>query len=1429
MSLEKALPPVPEMIHTPQRPKAKQRDDQQMPWTEQVARGRAKAPVRRLSAGEERRSLRNVSPVQQEELGDEWKKKLQSIGQGHTPMRFGLPTSITQQVGLLEDGRPDRDRDEGYVPWSAAAPSFREEDNDNELLEEDELTNFPALEYYKYPIPHDDVFSPFSGFTNEQGTTEQSNTERATWSLKDELINAFALHALNELVGGGFRNEFANFGPKRVKLTQRPRTEIHGHSASLWLKNYGYDNFLKCVKSLSLHEQQTLGYSRTGCGPRDRPKFKAFIDIKRENNRVETVLIDDNDRASRLKYEKTVLPAIQGSGAQKPRIRVRTRRLECDVDCDCYNPGELIFTAPDYGSSRVDVSWHHWKNDGKALTNSQVFEESFLDPMFPYAMYANQRRFNIQLPDGPILRVARSVDSDLYPTLTREVQRALSDLAARVTKENLKEKEVKVWMIKEPPLGTTFELPSESSSQKSPGLARAEGSFFVYRPARTTHFRYDSPYTLKRFFAQARAQLYPDTPANALQLVISPSEAARQEGKLLPPIAEKKEGYDEPDDSGKTAEDHWKSEYLDVWFNVEEDIWAMKIFDRIKVSDGTSVTKEAKYWDTRTSNTGSQAFSSEVLLRGSSYKLFDGLAEISRDLLNIDPRVSDLGIVLHVKRSDPATQTKEWLKWSKEHSFNHFLLEVFYKIDKSDIVIYPGDYTETEKPPPLDETPTIVDTAQNMARMKAKAVRQEIIKPWTPPPPKERPRGPFDPMSTATWDHLAFNPQADTTSQTQMGLLKHQVNRLQAQIERREEACRVCGLSILTDTPGKDLLQEHYETHRAAQPRNCPHEGCEEDLDDRKRYPSFTMVFNHISTHDKIKRCKHLDCHCLLYLLTPAQLEAHYQLHPLESMTRQPYSNPALAAIPTQDLSRTTQHARATQTESESSWQEPPQSRDNMDDRPDPSRNILRCPRCFRDLDRMSPEASEMTCGTKVEKFERFNDRVRTWVYADGILPMSAAAINIFGKPPPAAKQATNSAEGTQDGTASVTTGVEGRTRSSNAAKRGHRKAAMEKTLNEDREVADDLLGHTSISNAVVEDDMIPPTNTTDAAAPALTGSSIVPPVSPTKASSGKRKAASMEETSLPSSAATTDTEAQESDQQPPVKKTRSTKAATAEAAQPPITTAPTTAPTALENQKPFQEYLVKKVGGRKRKADEGEPTTGETEIQQPKAPARVTKKAKVTLTTTTSQPVTDTGNTRTTTPEEPTSQQSPKLKLKLNGPKSSPTQQAPLPGNDAAPSLPPYPPPPPPQTKPPRKPRTKKATTTAPSTTEQAAPPPPKPPRAPRTKKPKVEPADAPAPEGILSGKDEAERSAPPPLKGSRKPRTGKPKTRADDGAPAAADTPGVAGQQLGEEIGGAEGNGEAEGVARQESVVEEEEGRSKRKRKETVKMAESKRQKKG
>lgn len=337
-------------------------------------------------------------------------------------------------------------------------------------------------EYRQYSLSQDDLISPFTNYPHEPGNTSDLDLEQLTWSMKDQLTNAFALHALNQSTGGGFRNEIANIGQRAkptLKLTQRPRTEIHGHNASLWLQNYAYDSFLDCAKALVLHEEQTMGYPRAeGVFASQRPQFGATIEITRDQ-RVTRVRINEDFQGSSRRYQKSVLPALTATGPDKPRIRVHTKALECGFDCDCYEPGELTFTAPDYGSLRVDASWDEWQNDGKVLVNSLVFEESFLNLMFPLAMFADQSRFDIQLPDGPVFHIARSVDPSLYPTMAASVQRALSDLVRRVTHENVREKEVKVWIRGESPIQSTFSLPQESPSQKSPGkrLFRCQGSY----------------------------------------------------------------------------------------------------------------------------------------------------------------------------------------------------------------------------------------------------------------------------------------------------------------------------------------------------------------------------------------------------------------------------------------------------------------------------------------------------------------------------------------------------------------------------------------------------------------------------------------------------------------------------------------------------------------------------------------------------------------------------------------------------------------------------------------------------------------------------------------------------------------------------------------------------------------------------------------
>lgn len=108
------------------------------------------------------------------------------------------------------------------------------------------------------------------------------------------------------------------------------------------------------------------------------------------------------------------------------------------------------------------------------------------------------------------------------------------------------------------------------------GAARAEGTIFVHRPANFTHFRYDPPHTMESFFRFARKDLYPETKGK-LKLRISPSNAFRQTGKLLLPIAEQKT-YITRDKDGATREDVWRESIVEQWLTPQEDVWVIKVF-----------------------------------------------------------------------------------------------------------------------------------------------------------------------------------------------------------------------------------------------------------------------------------------------------------------------------------------------------------------------------------------------------------------------------------------------------------------------------------------------------------------------------------------------------------------------------------------------------------------------------------------------------------------------------------------------------------------------------------------------------------------------------------------------------------------------------------------------------------------------------------
>lgn len=114
-------------------------------------------------------------------------------------------------------------------------------------------------------------------------------------------------------------------------------------------------------------------------------------------------------------------------------------------------------------------------------------------------------------------------------------------------------------------------------AESDTGMARAEGTIFVHRPARTTLFRYDAPHTMERFFQLARSELYPDTDGE-LRLRISPSGAFRNRGELLTAISESKDGYMKPYDKDRALEEWWKQDIMENWLVPDEDVWVIQIF-----------------------------------------------------------------------------------------------------------------------------------------------------------------------------------------------------------------------------------------------------------------------------------------------------------------------------------------------------------------------------------------------------------------------------------------------------------------------------------------------------------------------------------------------------------------------------------------------------------------------------------------------------------------------------------------------------------------------------------------------------------------------------------------------------------------------------------------------------------------------------------
>ncbi|KAL8966525.1 MAG: hypothetical protein Q9183_003336, partial [Haloplaca sp. 2 TL-2023] len=561
------------------------------------------------------------------------------------------------------------------------------------------------------------------GNFDEQEAYEDAQDDNSELPISERVRIAFAIHVLTQAGRGGLQNETPNLvRAKELRPTQGPKFRIYGHQASLWLTNYDYGSFLALAEALTLHEQQIFGYDRR---PNQKQSVPFVAEIRVRGELTRKVRFDGNLVADKKAYLQNIRPVVD-EGDSETVIWVHTDALECGFECDCYEPGELIFEAPDHGSLRVSADWDQWQQ--KAVSNSLVFDYSFLTLIFLPQTFKDRNHYKLDLPNGQTFNVSWSgVDATSGPTLSDDVQEALSRVAASVTKENIVQKKINIQLVNGSLDGLQLDRPEASPNPQSPSemvpepvpsdhantataQARARGTVFVYRPARTTSFKYDAPYTIERFFALSREYLYPDTPGNKLRIMISPNTAAREKGLLLTPIAEVAGGHSKEDQY------FWNECYIADYFNPYEDVWAIKTFDFIKVYDGTITQDKRKSvkWDTRGLSQGKSIYdkpTKNIELIGPRMEIMDTLAEISKTLLGIDPRESSKGIILHVRHTGQAGGDKEWLKWSARHTFNDFLIQVLYKIDGDEVAIYPPEHTE----PNMSTAAKTIDVVEKQA------------------------------------------------------------------------------------------------------------------------------------------------------------------------------------------------------------------------------------------------------------------------------------------------------------------------------------------------------------------------------------------------------------------------------------------------------------------------------------------------------------------------------------------------------------------------------------------------------------------------------------------------------------------------------------------------------------------------------------------
>ncbi|KAL8685667.1 MAG: hypothetical protein Q9224_005727, partial [Gallowayella concinna] len=492
----------------------------------------------------------------------------------------------------------------------------------------------------------------------------------------------------------------------------------------------------------------------------------------------------------------------------------------------------------------------------------------------------------------------------------------------------------------------------------------------------------------------ARTELYPHTPGR-LRLRISPSAAFREEGKLLLPVTEPKDSYVKSDKHGESLEDVWKSQVVDKWLRPQEEVWAVKVFvsvrsvgawvqvlllipraqkDSIRVYGGlpgSTSSHKPEHWNTAALRNSVSHDGNDEGWNIPPESLMDELAKISLKLLNIDPRKSKNGIVLHTKRD----RLSEWLRWGASMSFKDFMLEILYKIDDDAIAIYPADYEEPDDGTGLErEQSQAVKAMKEMKRKKTAitkdaAEQMEVFKkPRSQLPPFNKRYNnlghPGIQLPHTVWNlegtHLERAPSyaftAPRYSASDMGLIAQRLMRAEEEILKREESCRVCQKIFITRSDGEDLdrtaeIKEHYRSHRMAVPRPCPQEDCQENLDDRDRFPGWAVCIRQENP---------------LYLYANQQLIEHTNLHPNVSDIRR--------KIP--ESLQDSRRESSTQTnidDLDPGGRYKPLSKDSLTELPE-DLTRLRCnnPNCLADLRELTEtelEAHAKKCNTSVDAF----------------------------------------------------------------------------------------------------------------------------------------------------------------------------------------------------------------------------------------------------------------------------------------------------------------------------------------------------------------------------------------------------------------------------------------------------------------------------